>query len=128
MWSQHQPVNLHQNSFCPIFLLSLPRLFKTGVIARSLSSKELLDEGNHLWLLDCSRVVLVEGTENLVEGFLGEFVTGSEVSEGVLNEFLCLFLIEGTGLVNIISVPNLVDDALDSLFFWSGHFALDKFA
>ena len=83
----------------------------------SVSSKELFDESDHLWFLDSSWVVLVEGGEHLIEGFLGELVTGSEVTEGVLNELLGLFLVESSGLVDIIGVPDLVDNTLNGLFF-----------
>ena len=86
---------------------------------RSVSTKELLDEDDHLVLLDGTGVVLVEGLEDLIESLLGELVTGSEVSKGVLDELLGLFLVEGTGLVDIISVPDLVDDTLDGLLFRS---------
>ena len=95
-------------------------------LGRSLPSEELLDEDDHLVLLDGTGLVLVEGGEDLVEGLLGELVTGAEVTESVLNEFLGLFLIEGAGLVDIVSFPNLVDNALDSLFFRSCHFLLLK--
>ena len=90
----------------------------------SVSTEELFDENNHLGLLDGTGVVLVESAEDLIESFLGELITGSEVSEGVLDELLGLFLVEGTGFVDIIGVPDLVDDALDSLFFRSCHFLL----
>ena len=87
----------------------------------SVSTEELLDEDNHLGLLDSSGVVLVEGLEDLIEGLLGEFITRSEVTKSVLDEFLGLLLIESTWFVNIVSIPDLVDNTLDSLFFWSGH-------
>ena len=63
---------------------------------RSVSSEELLDEDDHLGFLDGTGVILIEGSENFIESFLGELVTGSEVTEGILNELLGLFLIEGT--------------------------------
>ena len=76
----------------------------------SLSSEELLDENNHLVLLDGTGVVLVEGREDLIESLLGELISGSEVAEGVLDELLGLFLVEGTRFVDIISVPDLVNN------------------
>ena len=97
-------------------------IFGRPSLSCSVSTKELLDEDDHLGFLDGSRVVLVEGLENLIEGLLGELVTRSEVTEGVLNEFLGLFLVEGSWFVDIVGIPDLVDNTLDSLFFWSGHF------
>jgi len=75
----------------------------------------LLDEDNHLTFLDGSGVILIEGAEDLIESLIGELVTGSEVTEGVLNEFLGLFLIEGTALIDVIGFPDLVDDTLGNL-------------
>ena len=86
----------------------------------SVAAEELLDEDDHLGLLDSARVVLVEGLEHFVKGLIGELVTGTEVAEGVLHELLGLLLVEGTGVVNVIGGPDLVDDSLDGLFF-SGH-------
>merc|ERR1719498_1366274 len=63
-------------------------------------AEELLDEDNHFVLLDGSGVVLVEGGEDLIESLVGELVTGSEVTEGVLNELLGLLFVEGAALVN----------------------------
>jgi len=93
--------------------------------ARSVSSEKLLDEDNHLWLLDGTGAVLVEGGEDLIESLLGELVSRSEVSKSILNELLGLLLIESTAFVDIISVPDLVDDALGSLIFGSRFFLID---
>ena len=79
----------------------------------------MLDEDDHLVLLNGARVVLVEGGEDLIEGLLGELVSGAKVAEGVLDELLGLFLVKSTALVDIVGVPDLVDDALDCLFFRS---------
>ena len=87
----------------------------------SVSSEELLDEDDHLVLLDGTGVVLVEGGEHLIEGLLGELVSGSEVTEGILHELLGLLFIEGATFVDVISVPDLIDNTLDCLFFWSSH-------
>ena len=80
-------------------------------------AKELLDEDDHLSLLDGARVVLVESLEDFVEGLIRELVTRSEVTKGVLNELLGLFLVEGTRVVNIVGAPDLINDASDGLFF-----------
>ena len=80
-------------------------------------SEELLDEDNHLWFLDGSWSVLVEGGEDLIECLIREFISGSEVSEGILNELLGLFFVEGTALIDIVGIPDLVDDSLNGLFF-----------
>ena len=63
---------------------------------RSASTEQLLNENNHLVLLDGAGVVLVEGREDLVESLRGELVTGAEVAQSVLDELLGLFLVEGT--------------------------------
>ena len=63
---------------------------------RSIAAEQLLDEDNHLILLDGAGVVLVEGAEHLVEGLRGELITGTEVAESVLDELLGLFLVKGT--------------------------------
>ena len=62
---------------------------------RSASTEQLLNENNHLVLLDGAGVVLVEGREDLVESLRGELVTGAEVAQSVLDELLGLFLVEG---------------------------------
>ena len=92
----------------------------------SWSTEELLDEDNHLGLLDSAWSVLVEGGENLIEGFIRELISGSKVTEGILNEFLGLILVESTALVDIIGVPDLVDNTLNGLFF-SWHCFLKMF-
>jgi hypothetical protein len=56
---------------------------------------------------------------------LGELVSRSEVSKSILNELLGLLLIESTAFVDIISVPDLVDNALGSLIFGSRFFLID---
>ena len=82
-------------------------------------TEELLDEGDHLTLLDGARAVLVEGGEDLTEGLLGELTTvvRGERAKSVLDELLGLLLVESTGVVNIIGGPDLVDDTLDGLIF-----------
>ena len=40
-------------------------------------AQELLDEGDHLLLVDGAGAILVESGEDLIEGFLGELVSGS---------------------------------------------------
>ena len=87
----------------------------------SCASEQLLDEDNHLGLLDGAGVVLVEGTEDFVKGLLRELVAGSEVAKSVLNELLGLVLVECAGLIDIVSVPDLVDDALNRLFLRGSH-------
>ena len=87
----------------------------------SVAAEQLLDEDDHLILLDGAGVVLVESAEHFVEGFRGELITGSEVAESVLNELLGLFLVESAGLINIVGVPDLVDDALNRLFLRCSH-------
>ena len=77
----------------------------------------MLDEDNHLSLLNGTRSVLVEGGEDLIEGLIRELISSSEVSEGVLNELLGLLFVESSTLVDIISVPDLVDNTLNGLFF-----------
>jgi hypothetical protein len=77
----------------------------------------LLDEDHHLWLLDGTGFVLVEGGENLIEGLMGELVSRTEVFKSVLDELLGLLLIEYTAVVDIISVPDLFDNVLDSFIF-----------
>ena len=62
---------------------------------RSVSTEQLLNENNHLVLLNGAGVVLVEGREDLVESLRGELVTGAEVAESVLDELLGLFLVKG---------------------------------
>ena len=86
----------------------------------SVSTKELLDEDDHLLLLDGAGAVLVEGGEDLVEGLRRELVTRAEVAKGILNELLGFILVEGTRVVDVVGGPDLVDDTCDSLFF-SGH-------
>ena len=83
----------------------------------SASSKELLNEDNHFILLDGTRSVLIEGSEHLIEGFIREFISGSEVSEGILDKLLGFLLVEGSTLVDIICVPDLVNNTLDGLLF-----------
>ena len=61
----------------------------------SVAAEQLLDEDDHLILLDGAGVVLVEGAEHLVEGLRGELITGTEVAESVLDELLGLFLVKG---------------------------------
>ena len=78
---------------------------------RSVSSKKLLDEGNHLWLLDGSGIVLVEGGEDLVKGFVGELFSSAKIAESVLHELLGLLFVKFANLVTIISVPDLLDNA-----------------
>ena len=85
------------------------------------SAEELLDEDNHFSFFNGSGTIFVEGSEDLIESFIGEFITTREVSECILNEFLCFFFVEGTGVVYIISSPDLVDHTWDSLFFGSCH-------
>ena len=87
----------------------------------SLSTEELLDEDNHFVLLNGTRSVLVEGGEDLIESLIRELISGSEVTEGVLNELLGLFLVECAGLIDVVSVPDLVDDALNCLFLRGCH-------
>ena len=74
-----------------------------------------------IWLLDSTGVFLVKGGEYLIESFYGELVSGAEASKGLLDELSGFLLIEGTALVDIIVAPDLVDDAMDSLFFGVGH-------
>ena len=88
----------------------------------SVSTEELLDENDHLALLNSSWVVLVESGENLIKGLIWEFITGSEITKGILDEFLGLLFVESTGFIGIISVPNLVNNTLNCLFLWSSHF------
>ena len=80
-------------------------------------SEELLDESYHFALVDCSWSVLVESGEYLCESIIREFISRSKVSEGILNELLGLLLVEGTALIDIVGIPDLVDDTLDGLFF-----------
>ena len=61
----------------------------------SVATEQLLDENDHLILLNGAGVVLVEGREDLIESLRGELVTGAEVAQSVLNELLGLFLVEG---------------------------------
>ena len=88
---------------------------------RSVATKQLLNEDNHLVLLDGAGVVLVEGREDLIESLRGELVTRAEVAESVLDKLLGLFLVESARLIDIIRVPDLVNDALDSLLLRGGH-------
>ena len=67
-----------------------------GLPRKRSASEQLLNENNHLFLLDGAGVVLVEGREDLVESLRGELVTGAEVAQSVLDELLGLFLVEGT--------------------------------
>merc|ERR1711988_1138892 len=94
------------------------------VEVRSCSTKQLLDEDDHLVLLDRAGLSLVEGTEDLIERILRELVSGSEVAESVLHELLGLFLVKFTGLVDIVGVPDLVADALDRLLLRGCHYFL----
>jgi hypothetical protein len=80
-------------------------------------AEELLDEHDHLGLLDGAGVIFIESGEHLIESLVGELVAGAEVAEGVLDELLGLLLVEGAALVNVIGVPDLVNDGLDSLVF-----------
>ena len=66
-----------------------------GLPQKRSASEQLLNENNHLFLLDGAGVVLVEGREDLVESLRGELVTGAEVAQSVLDELLGLFLVEG---------------------------------
>ena len=66
-----------------------------GLPRKRSASEQLLNENNHLFLLDGAGVVLVEGREDLVESLRGELVTGAEVAQSVLDELLGLFLVEG---------------------------------
>ena len=77
----------------------------------------MLDEDDHLVLLNSARSIFVEGSEDLCEGFFREFITRSEVSKSVLNKFLGLFFVESSRVVNVVDCPDLVDDTSDSLFF-----------
>ena len=89
-------------------------------------AEELLDEDDHLSLLDGARVVLVESLEDFVEGLIRELVSGTEVAKGVLNELLGLLLVEGTRVVNVIGAPDLINHTTDGLFF-SAHNNLFKY-
>ena len=101
--------------------MNLPIGFSNIIKAEavSVSAEELFDEDDHLGLLNSAGSVLVEGGEDLRESLLGELVSGSKVSEGILNELLGLFLVESTGVVDVVGGPDLVDHTADSLFFWS---------
>ena len=87
----------------------------------SCATEQLLDEDDHLVFLDGAGVVLVEGAEDFVESLLRELVAGSEVAKSVLNELLSFLLIELARLVDVVSVPDLVDDALNRLFLRGCH-------
>ena len=92
---------------------------------RSAATEQLLNEDNHLVLLDGAGVVLVKGREDLIECLRGELVAGAEVAESVLDELLGLFLVKGARLIDIIRVPDLVNDALDSLLLRGGHISFN---
>ena len=85
-------------------------------LVSSLSSEELLDESDHLWLLDGTGVVLIEGGKDLIESLLRELVSRSEVSKSVLDELFGLILVEVAGLVFVICVPQLINDRFDGFF------------
>ena len=78
---------------------------------------DLLDEKNHLTLLNRSRVVLVELPEALVEVIVVEAGAISHVGQRVLNEALGLLFVEEVIAIVIVFAPNLVDalgdDAID---------------
>ena len=82
-------------------------------------SEKLLDEGDHLTFFDGARSILIEGSEYFSESLFRELTTiiRWKGSEGIFNELLSFFLIEGTRVVDIISGPDLIDNALDGLVF-----------
>ena len=83
----------------------------------SVSLEKLLDEDNHLSFFDSAWFVFVECAENFIESFIREFISSSEVSKCVLNEFFGFILIKSTWVIDIVGGPNLINDALNCLFF-----------
>ena len=79
----------------------------------SVSWEKLLDEDNHLSFFDSAWFVFVECAENFIESFIREFISSSEVSKCVLNEFFGFILIKSTWVIDIVGGPNLINDALN---------------
>ena len=56
------------------------------------------------------------GVEELFERLIGELIVGVQISQGFLDELFGLFLVEVTGLVFVISVPQRINDRFDGFF------------
>ena len=86
---------------------------------------DFLDEDSHFVFLDGAGAVLVELLEAGVEVCLGELAGIVHLGEGVLNEFLGLISVEGTGAVLVVLSPDVVNALSDNsinvshLFFGS---------
>ena len=78
-------------------------------------SSDLLDELDHLSLLDCARIILVELTEALVEVLVIESRAVRHVRESVADELLCLILVQVTVAICVIFSPDFIDTLGDNL-------------
>lgn len=89
-------------------------------------ASDFLDEDSHLVFLNGAGAVLVELLEAGVEVSLGELTGVVHFAEGVLNEFLGLISVEGTGAVLVVLSPDIVNALSDNsinvshLFFLFG--------
>ena len=70
---------------------------------------DFFDEDGHLVLLDGAGAVLVELFEALLEVSLAEFTGVVHFGEGVLDELLGFFLVEGAGIVLVVFSPDVVN-------------------
>ena len=77
-------------------------------------TSNLLDEDGHLVLLDGAGAVLVEFFEALLEVSLGELTGVVHLGEGVLDELLGFFFVEGAGVVLVVFSPDVVNTLSDN--------------
>ena len=75
---------------------------------------DFFDEDSHLVLLDGAGAVLVELLEALFEVGLGEFTGVVHFGEGVLDELLGFFLVEGARVVFVVLSPDVVNTLSDN--------------
>ena len=80
----------------------------------SVTLEELLDENNHFRFFYSSWVIFVECWKDFIECFIWEFVSAAQVSESIFNELFGLIFVEVTTSIYVVSVPNLINNALNS--------------
>ena len=100
-----------------LFLVDIFELWQAPCQEPSSESSEtshLLDELDHLALLDGARAILIELTEALVEVFVIEASAVGHVGESVANELLCLFLVQVAIAICVILSPDFVNALCDN--------------
>jgi hypothetical protein len=77
----------------------------------------VFDEVNHLFFLDGSRLVCVEHVKDKVKVFVRDILieyASCEVSHRVNYELFGLVLVEVSAAINIIFVPDIIDNCSNS--------------